>query len=199
MNNDEQSENFIRAYPNVLSQQFCKGVIDYFTWCEKNNRTFERTETTSNFKKDTSSNLNPSNFWEISFASENLSGFLGEFNDVFWNSCYNNYLKEFDTLNSYSRHTIFSYKIQKTLPSGGYHVWHCENGTPEFGRRLGVYIAFLNDVYEGGETEFLYQRLRIPPTRGTIVIFPAGFTHTHRGNPPLKGSKYIMTGWIEFS
>ena len=65
--------------------------------------------------------------------------------------------------------------------------------------RSGAYILYLNDVPEGGETEFLYQRLRVSPKEGTLVIFPASYTHTHRGNPPLRGSKYIMTGWIEFS
>jgi len=24
------------------------------------------------------------------------------------------------------------------------------------------------------------------------------FTHTHRGNPPLSNTKYIMTGWLEY-
>jgi len=57
--------------------------------------------------------------------------------------------------------------------------------------------VFLNDVDEGGETEFLYQNKRIAPKKGRMVIWPSSFTHTHRGNPPLSGSKYIITGWIE--
>ena len=59
-------------------------------------------------------------------------------------------------------------------------------------------MAYLNNVEEGGETEFLYQSRRIKPKQGTIVICPASFTHTHRGNPPLKGDKYMINGWIEF-
>ena len=59
-------------------------------------------------------------------------------------------------------------------------------------------LVYLNDVEEGGETEFLYQSRRIKPKQGTMVICPASFTHTHRGNPPLKGNKYMINGWIEF-
>ena len=60
-------------------------------------------------------------------------------------------------------------------------------------------LLFLNDVDEGGELEFLYQSKRIKPKAGTMVISPAFFTHTHRGNPPLSGEKYILNGWCEFT
>jgi hypothetical protein len=64
--------------------------------------------------------------------------------------------------------------------------------------RLLAWSLYLNDVDEGGETEFLYQSMRIKPKMGTFVLWPAFFTHTHRGNPPLSGLKYIATGWVEF-
>ena len=51
---------------------------------------------------------------------------------------------------------------------------------------------------EGGETEFLYQSLRVSPKKGTVIIWPSGYYHTHRGNPPLSGVKYLATGWLEY-
>ena len=197
--NYEESENFIRVYDNAVSKEFCRSLIDYFEWCRENNKTWQRHEASSLYKKDESTVLNPTNFWDINFSSEHLGGFINEFNTSFWDICYPQYLKDFDVLNGFTRHTIYTFKVQKTIPSTGYHVWHCEHGSVEFSRRIGAYILYLNDVPEGGETEFLYQRLRVSPKEGTLVIFPASYTHTHRGNPPLRGSKYIMTGWIEFS
>ena len=141
----------------------------------------------------------PFNYWDIDFTWEHLGPYLKEFNEAFWDVCYKSYCDEFDTLNSVGQHTIFSYKVQKTLPGGGYHIWHCEQECIERSRRLGTYTLFLNDVVEGGETEFLYQNERVAPKEGRLVIFPSSYTHTHRGNPPLRGVKYIMTGWIEFS
>jgi hypothetical protein len=89
-------------------------------------------------------------------------------------------------------------KWQKTRPSGGYHLWHCEAGDSNSSDRVLAYTYYLNTVEQGGETEFLYQQKRITAVENTLCIFPAGFTHTHRGNPPLSGNKYIATGWIEF-
>ena len=124
---------------------------------------------------------------------------IAGFNEVFWDKCYTEYTNHFSSLNEYSRHGILTYKIQKTLPGQGYHVWHCEAMNLESSKRIGTYIVYLNDVEEGGETEFLYLNQRIKPTAGTVVIFPTGYVHTHRGNPPLTGVKYIMTGWVEFT
>ena len=59
-----------------------------------------------------------------------------------------------------------------------------------------AWMVYLNDVEEGGETEFLYQSLRIKPKANMAVLWPGSFTHIHRGNPPLSGDKYILTGWF---
>ena len=60
-------------------------------------------------------------------------------------------------------------------------------------------MFYLNDVAEGGETEFYYQDVKIKPKAGTMVIAPAYFTHTHRGNVPKSNDKYILTSWVLFN
>ena len=52
-------------------------------------------------------------------------------------------------------------------------------------------MFYLNDVKEGGETEFYHQNLKVPPTQGSLVIFPAYFTHLHKGHIPITDDKYI--------
>jgi hypothetical protein len=87
-------------------------------------------------------------------------------------------------------------KLQKTPISGGFHQWHYENGRPSQSPRMLAWTIYLNDVEEGGETEFLYQSERVKSVKGRTLIFPAGFMHTHRGNPPISNEKYILTGWF---
>ena len=86
-------------------------------------------------------------------------------------------------------------KLQKTNEGGGYHVWHYEGMGLSHSPRKLVWAIYLNDDFEGGETEFLDQRRRLKVPAGTVVIWPAGFTHVHKGNTVLKGDKYILTGW----
>jgi hypothetical protein len=88
-------------------------------------------------------------------------------------------------------------RLQKTPPGGGFHDWHCENSNFQNCQRIVVFMVYLNDITDGGETEFLYYRKRIQPAAGRILIWPAGYPHTHRGNPPLSETKYILTGWLE--
>ena len=54
---------------------------------------------------------------------------------------------------------------------------------------------YLNDIEQGGETEFPMHGLRIKPKTGRLIIWPAAYTHPHRGNPPYQRKSYI-TGWF---
>lgn len=85
---------------------------------------------------------------------------------------------------------------------GGYYHWHSEHfphpsdpGQKSLHRVL-FWLLYLNDVDEGGETEFCYQGAKIKPRKGSLILSPCGFTHTHRGNVPLSGDKYILTSWV---
>ena len=80
---------------------------------------------------------------------------------------------------------------------GGYHAFHedCGNVSPSVERML-VCMFYLNDVKEGGETEFYHQNLKVPPTQGSLVIFPTYFTHLHKGHVPISNDKYIINIWL---
>ena len=77
----------------------------------------------------------------------------------------------------------------------GFHAWHYENGTVSSARRTFVIQIYLNDDFDGGETEFLYQNKREKAIAGDVLIFPCQYTHVHRGNPPIDGDKYLVTSW----
>lgn len=85
---------------------------------------------------------------------------------------------------------------------GGYPYWHCEHypkdTEAESLHRVLLWSVYLNDEFSAGETEFFYQQRKITPETGSVLIAPAGFSHTHRGNRPQGGAKYIATSWVLF-
>ena len=81
------------------------------------------------------------------------------------------------------------------MPTEGYHGWHSETNNIACASRTLVWSVYFNDLEGSGETEFLYQKQKIKPKAGRVLIFPGAFTHLHRGNPPYE-AKYIATGWL---
>ena len=98
-------------------------------------------------------------------------------------------------------HTSFVSKVQRTMPKGGFHQWHPEHGPSERTvNRTLAWTLYLNDIPEGeGETEFLEYGIKVQPKKARLCYFPASWTHTHRGNPVYTTTKYIATGWYQFS
>lgn len=91
------------------------------------------------------------------------------------------------------------YAVQRT-DTGEYYHWHVDADHPDLAARQLVAIWYLNDVAgPGGETEFLYQNVRVTPRTGRLVLFPPFWTHTHRGVTLEAGQKYIATTWIVFA
>jgi hypothetical protein len=121
-----------------------------------------------------------------------------DFQAIFWKECYPKYIEKYPILKEFTKHRILSLKVQKTEKAQGYHNWHNEMMKAGDRNRFMVISLYLNTIKKGGETEFLDQSLRIEPIKNRFVMFPAAYTHVHRGNPPLSGTKYIITGWVEF-
>ena len=190
-------DHFIGIYENVFSEQFCEKAIKYFEDAQKTGFCYDRRkfEGALAHQKDDSTVFPHYETQVDLLTTQNL---ITEFNDIFWNVCYSDYSNKFSALKDAEKHSIFCCRAQKTEVGGGYHVWHFESSIRATSHRLMAWMVYLNDVEEGGETEFLYQHMRVKPKAGTLLLWPAGYTHTHRGNPPLSNSKYILTGWVEY-
>ena len=186
--------NFIGIFDNYFPDITIDATLKWFEQEEKKKRVMSRLQSekvSSNIKSDQSCVLrfNEHDGWlqEIPGLAENLM------------TAINIYLEEVP-LKEYVETKELEFnnmKIQKTSPGGGYHVWHVEACyTLDMLKRVLVFTVYLNDIEEGGETEFLYQNVRVKPVKGRVVIWPAYFPYVHRGNPPLKNDKYILTSWL---
>ena len=189
-------ENNIGIYDGFILPSDCKKAINFFKDRAKFNKTYTRMQaekTPQNLKNDLATDLD---FTNLTVWKDELKNLLVNFDlalKMYENSTN---IKQYVGVNDLQYTCL---KIQKTLPKQGYHVWHTEHG-PSYDnmRRVLAFSIYLNDVKEGGETEFLNQSIRVQPKTGRIAIWPASFPYVHRGNPPLKGEKYILTSWLLF-
>jgi hypothetical protein len=191
-------KDHIALFENVVGDAYCKQAIDWFehkakdTLHEKVNN--DLGDNPDDFRDDYSIS-NPfrySSFMEIDNGS--LKKLLKK--------SYDSYRKSYNLGGSYpltlpENYILPYYKIQKAEPGGGFCSWHCEFNQTVHAKRYLVWMLYLNDVEQGGKTEFLSGQ-KIKPKRGRLVLWPAYFTHIHRAAPDLKENKYILTGWFEY-
>jgi hypothetical protein len=203
-------EDFVEVIDDVLTEETCLNLIKSFEYADKCGLSYQRFEAEQSvaqgldsLKKDTSLGFSEIHCEGIaSVVPDTTVPFtIEEINKSIF-SYVNKYQNGIVSVQSVEQGGIpllpTGYKLQRTRPSEGYHVWHCENSCIVNKARCLSWILYLNDIEDGGETEFLYLSKRVKPKAGRLIIFPAGFTHTHRGNPPLSETKYVATGWLEY-
>lgn len=111
--------------------------------------------------------------------------------------CYLDYLEQWAFLKTFmTRAHIGTFNIQKYEEGGHFGSLHSERTSIRHLHRTLVWMTYLNDVTEGGETEFPMFGIKVRPERGKTLIWPAEWTHAHFGGVVTKGVKYIVTGWM---
>jgi hypothetical protein len=190
-------KDFIGVFSDVYPEGFCEHLIAEFdrnqTLGAGTNR--QNGESADKHRKDDYQIF--SNGKNINFEAFNGNRTIDMFFTGLQN-CFQAYSNEFSVIKDV-KIICNNMKMQKTSTGGGYHVWHSEQGNGDQANRGLVYMLYLNTLpaEANGETEFLYQQRRINPTNNTVVLWPAAFTHAHRGNPVYgDNSKYIVTGWF---
>ena len=178
------SETFIKEFNfSEDDMSICDGLIEY----HNNNMEYKnmgKSIGANEMKKSTDVTVFP--------ASQNpfvlmykklLFGYVREYN-----ASYDNPLAELTIADGFN--------IQHYKPGEGYLNWHSERSIHLTHQRALTFMTYLNDVEDGGGTEFKYQGLRHNAKKGKTLIWPSDFTHTHRGQKSETQEKYITTGWF---
>ena len=167
----------VAVFENAFSPTYCKTLINLYQKMEAAGAVSTRREAGENisetFKEDTS--WGPHFSYVEGDISLEMYKECRETLNVFWGSLYPQYRAKYGSLDNASSHVTRDIKLQKTLPGQGYHVWHYEHDSKKYSSRIMAWILYLDDVKEGGETEFLYLQKRIAPKAGTLILFPSNF------------------------
>ena len=192
--------DFIYRKENVISDSLCKSFIENFELDTE--RQYEGIAG-SDGKKPLSGKDAPKQSTDICFKPSDLE-------DERWG----NMLQELiDTLEEHRKKYLihwpglktlaateihWTFNIQKYKPGESFGEYHCERADMGTSDRVLVWMIYLNDVHDGGWTEFFHYNLFEEPKAGKLLIWPADFTHIHKGLPSHTETKYILTGWYSF-
>ena len=184
--------NFIECYENIASEDYCDRMI----------KKLEELITSNSEHNCFGSNANggPANRKDVArYFERDCANLAKETNSILDNGL-RFYLEKYPSLDMMPFYSNVV-KVQKTEPKGGFHTWHCEQGNDRStSTRCLVWMIYLNTLPEGeGTTEFLEFGVKLQPNMGSLVFWPASWTHTHRGNPVYTQNKYIATGWYYLS
>ena len=188
-------ENCIRVYDDVVSKEWCKETIDMF----------EKSKNPTNDERYESPDFNQVISQSKSFTEICLEG-KDEWFEIkkhFLVACQQHFLKFAKEL-GIEKHHLSKNIVQENVHFKKYqangldvfknHVDVIDTGP--LSKRFLVFIMYLSDVEEGGETHLIRQDIKCKPKAGRLLMFPPYWTHPHQGNKVIKGTKYILMTYL---
>ncbi len=182
-------DDLIHVNPNALSKKVCKDIIKRFKKDDRKKQGATTLGLDLDVKKCVDLHISNLEDWKdidnILFKSsdDNLKEYLDKIkvdDKIFFNM---------DTL----RDT--GYLVKRYKP-GDYFNWHSDRNYENGWSRVVACVWYLNDITEGGYTEFAHGR-KIYPKTGQLIMFPASWTFPHRAVTPKVDTKYVITSFIE--
>jgi len=188
----DASPNFIGNW-NIENNDLCSRIIEFF---EQNSNLHFRGKVSGGInekvKKTTDLTIMPKDL-----KNENYDLFNEYFKHLY--ECYTDYREQFPFLKTFLKKIdIGPFNIQKYLAGDHFSEFHSERTEIATVHRIFAWMTYLNDVEDGGTTDFDYYKVKVKPECGKTLIWPAEWTHMHRGAVLKSGKKYIITGWLHF-
>ena len=191
----DQYVDFIGIYPDAVDEESCKKLIEYFE---------NHPELQSDGEVGSGLNKKSKDSCDIVFRYDKIEKDL-EQKQVLHPALSTleekillykeRYHKSLSTMYYWGIENTF--RIQRYLPGQGYYAWHAESTHPKVMDRKLVWMLYLNTVENAG-TMFYNQELITDCDAGSMIIWPADWTHIHKGETDQQEAKYILTGWFKF-
>ena len=189
-----KSPNFIGSW-NIENDKLCNEIIKFF----EENKSMQRIGITTTgydpkLKKTTDMVIQPSDL-----KNKKYSLFNSYFNLL--KDCFLDYRNQYPFLKHkfFNRTHIGNFNVQKYNPGDHFSNLHSERVSLDSLHRLFAWMTYLNNVDDSGTTNFEYYDIKVKPEIGKTLIWPAEWTHAHTGSILKSGTKYIITGWIQFA
>tara|TARA_B110000037_G_scaffold218455_1_gene281496 strand:+ start:382 stop:1056 length:675 start_codon:yes stop_codon:yes gene_type:complete len=187
----DQYPNFIGTW-NIENDSLCKEIINFF----EENKDLQKKGSTGvgvnqSIKKTTDIGVTPNDLKNIKYKclNEYIKGLY---------KCYEDYQNQWPFTKGFEALHVGAFNIQKYSPGDHFAEIHSERGEIATSHRVFAWMTYLNNVDDGGTTNFSHFNIKVKPETGKTLIWPAEWTHAHSGEILNSGVKYIVTGWIHF-
>jgi hypothetical protein len=185
--------HFIGCWSAIDAEQ-CRRMIDFFETRQDQHRvgSIVGGRIDHDVKNSTDMPIQPGQLKEMGYEVFNL--YFEALHD-----CFRDYCDQWVFLKSFVKKLhVGTFNMQRYDAGGHFAGLHSEKMNLAKQHRALVWMTYLNDVAEGGETEFTHFDLKLTPEAGKTLIWPAEWTHAHRGCAVPAGPKYIVTGWFDW-
>jgi hypothetical protein len=183
--------NHISYWDNVLDKNVCDDIITRF---ESNSSQQEQTVMEGH----------------RSFTEINITKNIDDWNDIQnlligkMQEYVRKYITAFDIDESCwpQNFALEEFRIKRYLPNDKDEFkFHVDVGDYTSAKRFLAFFWYLNDVVQGGETNFQKSpaariEYSVTPKAGRLLVFPPLWTHPHVGMKPISGPKYIIGGYL---
>ena len=198
-------EKYIYTNKKSLSSEVCRDLIELF---ENEERKYDGVTHGGMQKniKDTKDFVIPENEpkwykYYYLFHSEILRNVHKYINTLNENPSFKNENQNTTSVFKHFQNSKIShggFMLQRYILNQGRYVYHHDFSVHETNKkhRIITYLWYLNDVEEGGETDFPDINIKVKPEIGKLVLFPASWDFPHCGKMPISSNKYIVTGWL---
>ena len=176
--------DLIRVYENSLSSDICDQLVSFFESKTDEHEFIDNqgipTFTQFNLTKNRQDKEEIHNY---------LIRTVFEYRDIYYEYVCKNVFPE--------SHAFEEFRIKRYNVGGSERFdSHVDVQDYNSARRFLSFFWYLNDVEQGGETVF--NDIEIKPSKGKLVVFPPLWMFPHKGNPPISGTKYILSTYLHY-
>ena len=177
--------DLIHIHENSLEENICDELVSFFELNSDEHEILDNNGTPNFTQLNITKNRS-----KIEKAHDHIIKKVFKYRDKYYNYVHKNVFPE--------SHAFEEFRI-KRYNTGGNDRFDTHVDVKEYptARRFLSFFWYLNDVEEGGETEF--SDLIIKPKKGTLIIFPPLWMFPHKGNPPISESKYLLSTYLHYT
>jgi hypothetical protein len=188
--------DFIGIYDNAVSSDNCKEIIKWFGTEPLKRGTVMYEDGTGRIDTRVKSDWEVDDSYKTLFSNNSFVDIIIRDALIKYTPVYSESYPSIDYIDPWNVCNL--YNIQKYDPGDGYHALHCENCNEATLHRVMAWMIYLNTVTDEGGTYFSSYDKTLEAKEGRLVIWPAFFTHTHKGVVSKTQTKYIATGWFSY-